>query len=182
MTGTLLAVAVTAAGCNNPYGPATWDATPDTVTLYSLSRADLLGQPSGFDFINLAPVVVESPGATGSWDAALAESNGGFVMLPSSAFTGVASRAGIAILTNASFDAVTEAPKDTLAFQQQAVPLQVGGVYVLRTRSDVCPDLLSTGVRYAKMEVLDLDETGGTARFMVVRNPYCSDRSFTPPS
>ncbi len=42
-------VVVAAAACNDTTGTVAWSDVPDTVTLYSASRADLLGHPSAFD-------------------------------------------------------------------------------------------------------------------------------------
>jgi len=166
------------AACDDPLGPQPWDDRPDTVTLYSASRPDLLGQPSGFDFVNLAPVRVEANGAAGNWDVALA-GDATLQLLPAGAFAGQTSRAGIATITNTTFEALTEAPADTAAFSAQPVTLVQNGVYVVRSRRTECS--FSTAVRYAKVQVVSLDPAAGVARLAIVRNPYCNDRSFVPP-
>ena len=47
-----------------------WNATPDTVRIYSLDRPEP-NLPSGFGFLDRALVRVETPGATGVVDAAV---------------------------------------------------------------------------------------------------------------
>ena len=56
-----------------------WNATPDTVLLYSLDRPEP-NLPSGFGFLERALVRVETPGSTGVWDVAL-DTDGGSLVL-----------------------------------------------------------------------------------------------------
>ncbi|MGH7552655.1 MAG: hypothetical protein ACREMQ_06460 [Longimicrobiales bacterium] len=172
---------IAAGGCDDGIGPAFWDSTPDSVTLFSISRADLIGLPSAYDVIQLRPVTVENPAATGTWDFALAEQNGQFVMVPAGSFGGITSRAGIATLGPGSLDAVTEAPRDTARFSTAPVPIATGSIYVLRSRREGCGAFGGTGVRYAKLHAVAVDAATGTFRFAVVRNPYCNDRALVPP-
>lgn len=171
---------MTGAACGDGFGPRLWDATPDTVLIYSLSRPELLGLPSAYDAIQLRRVLVENPVATGTWDIALGEQNGQFVMLPAAVLTGVTSRAGIATIGGGALEAVREAPADTTRFSTVPVPIQPGTIYVLRTRREQCPGF-GNGVRYAKLHALSIDETAGAFRFAIVRNPYCNDRALIPP-
>ncbi|HEX6559521.1 MAG TPA: hypothetical protein VF021_08660 [Longimicrobiales bacterium] len=175
----VLTVAVALAACNDGLGPQPWDATPDTVSLYTASRPDLLGLPSGYDFVNLTPVRVEANSAAGNWDVVLT-GQGPMQMVPAGAFQGQTSRAGIATITNQGFDALAKAPTDTAAFSAQPVTLAEGGVYVVRSRRAPCS--FSTAVHYAKVLVLRVDAASGLVRMAVVRNPYCNDRSFVPPT
>lgn len=174
----VLAAAVFTA-CDDSLDLGTWDATPDTVALYSLSRPDLLGFPSGYDFANRRVIEVEQPGATDNWDVALAQQDNALQLVPAGAFQGQTSRAGIATITGQPFDAVTEAPSDTARFSAQPVTLQPGGVYVIRTRRVVCG--FGTAVHYAKIQAVTVDPADGIATFAVVANPFCNDRSFIPP-
>lgn len=149
--------------------------------LYSASRTDLLGFPSAYDFVNRVVIKVENPGATGTWDVVLAGGAAGPLQLvPAGAFEGQTSRAGIALINGQTFEALTTAPSDTAAFSSQPVTIQTGGVYVVRTRRYACS--FSTAVNYAKVKAVAVDPAAGTARFAVVRNPYCNDRSFVPPT
>lgn len=177
----LLVVAAGLAACGDSTGLGIWDATPDTVTLFSASRTDLLGHASGYDFVNLTVVRVENPGAADTWDVLLSGNAAGPLQLvPASAFVGQTSRAGIATISGQTFDGLTSAPSDTSAFISQPVAIQSGGIYVVRTRRYSCS--FSTAVNYAKVKAVAVDPVAGTARFAVVRNPNCNDRSFVPPA
>ena len=157
-----------------------WTAVPDTVLLYSLSRPELLGKPSAYDFYDGVPVAVENPQASGRWDLALIDLNGELALVPASAFIGVVSRAGVATVTAATLDEVQEAPRDTAAFRSEPVVIRQGTIYVIRTRRTDCG--FGSGVRYAKLEPLEVNPTAGTLRFRSVVNPYCNNRALIPPS
>lgn len=172
--------AVASVACDDTLGIQPWDTVPDTVSLYSASRADLLGQSSAFDFVNLAPVRVEASGAGGNWDVILTGGGASPLQLtPAGVFGGVTSKASIATITGTSFDALTDAPSDTMLYSKQPVTLTAGGVYAIRTRGVVCE--ISNSVHYAKVLVVSLDPALGVARLATVRNPYCDNRSFVSP-
>lgn len=176
----LLFAAFTAAACDDDFGVQPWNATPDTVTLFSLSRTDLIGFPSGYDFTARRIVEIEAPGAGGSWDVALAGTSAQLFLIPASAFQGQgALRTAIAPITNLTFAAVEEAPGDTARYTREAVPLVNGGVYVVRSRRIACG--FGSGQFYAKIHAVNVDPAAGSAKFAVVVNPYCNDRSFVPP-
>lgn len=175
-----VAAALAAAGCGNALGPQEWTPTPDTVTLFSVSRPDYTGLPSGLDFVIGQTVPIEASTATG-FDVVLAQQDGNFVFLPEDALVGVTTGAGVSPVTGTSFDALQEAPSDTSAYvHATAVPLQVGGIYVVRSRQSTCGYV--TGQWYAKVQALSVDQADGTAQFQFVRNPYCNDRNLLPPS
>ena len=76
--------------------------------------------------------------------------------------------------------AVVEAPADTTLYTATSpVPVELGNVYVLRTRQgygsfgQVC-------VYYAKLEPLEIDPVGGTLRFVFDSSPVCNDRKLIP--
>ncbi|MBX6362451.1 MAG: hypothetical protein IRZ00_01175 [Gemmatimonadetes bacterium] len=177
----LAAVVAAAAGCGDALGPLTWYDLPDTVTLYSVSRPQLTGLPSGYDFASGLSVTVETPGQGGNWDLVVADqTGGGFAFLPSGAVLGGTSGAGIAPLPGQAFDAVKVAPSDTTAFTRaSAVPVTVDGVYAIRTRRVSCS--LGSGVHYAKLHVIATDSARGTVQFEVVHNPFCDDRKLVAP-
>lgn len=177
MTGLALLVS----GCGDSFGPQSWDATPDTVTLFSASRAELLGEPAAYDLVQRRAVAIESPTVTGSWDFLLVEDDGTFLMLPAAAVPGLESRAGIAQSTESTLEAVLQAPSDTAAFSLSGVPIVPGRIYVMRSRREVCPGGFGSGVRYGKLHAIAVDPTMGTFRFAVVVNPFCNDRSLIPP-
>jgi hypothetical protein len=176
----ILVVAATQAACEDPYGPRFWAAVPDTVELYSLSRAEFVGRPSAFDFVSLFSVPVEAPGVTGSWDVALVDEPGGLALVPAGAFAGFTSRAAIATMGPGQLVDVTEAPRDTAAYRLTAVTIQPNVVYVIRSRRGDC-GFGSSGFRYAKVRAVTIDRAAGRLAFEYVRNPYCNDRSLVPP-
>lgn len=177
-----LAVLIVAA-CDDPFGPALWDATPDTLTLFSASRPEYIGRVSAVDIANIPVVValpIEAPGLTGNWDFALTDADGGLSLVPASAFAGLESRARIGELQDTTLEAVTEAPRDTTAFGVEGLPLVAGNVYIVRSRRALC-GTGSSGFRYAKLRPVEINVAAGTFRFEIVRNPYCGNRSFVPP-
>jgi hypothetical protein len=174
-----LAALLSFAACDDGFGPQTWDATPDTTVLYSLSRPELIGRPSAYDFTTLVRLSVESTGATGNWDAVLAEEGNTFVFVPSGNFPGIVSRAGIGTTTHTTLESLTRAPGDTAAYSRSPVPLREGAVYVVRSRIAACLGF-GSGTYYAKFQVISIDAAAGTVRFAAVRNPYCNNRDLIP--
>jgi hypothetical protein len=173
----LSALAVVA--CDDGIGPRVWDPTPDTTLLYSATRPELIGQPAAFDFVGVRRLNIESSGATGTWDAALAEQNGEFVLVPAGNFPGVDSRAAISERPETTLEALTRAPGDTAAYSRLPVRLRTGAVYAVRTRTASCVGF-GVGTYYAKFQVVAMDAMAGTVRLAVVTNPYCNDRSLIP--
>jgi hypothetical protein len=157
-------------------------ADVDTVTLFTLSRPELIGKESAFDFTipGGRPVVVEDPLASGNWDFAFANQGSGFALVPSSAFAGFDPRAGIAPITGTTFETLAEAPRDTSAYRRIAVAAEVGRVYAVRSRRATnCG--FTTGTSFAKMEVLAINAQAGTMQFRHTINPVCNDRRLIPP-
>ena len=175
----LAAAAFSMAACDDDLGLGTWSAAPDTATLFSLSRPDLIGLPSAYDFINHTVFEVESPGATGQWDIALRDEGGQLALVPAGAFEGQDSRAALALITGGTFDSLDEAPGDTSAYSRNAVVVQAGQVYAVRTRRAGCT--FTTAVRFGKMRIIAVDPVAGTVKFEAVVNPFCNDRSLVPP-
>ncbi|MBR9990735.1 MAG: hypothetical protein KFH98_13325 [Gemmatimonadetes bacterium] len=170
------------AACDDPFGPAMWNATPDTVLVYSASRAEYIGRASALD-ITSVPVAVlplEAPGVTGNWDIALTDGAGGLALVPASAFPGLESRSRIGVVSGALLADVTQAPRDTASYTVEPVPVRLGDVYIIRSRRASCGGA-SSGYRYGKLRPVTIDEAAGTLRFEIVVNPYCDNRSFVPP-
>lgn len=179
-TAFLLIAAIALAGCDDGLGPIVWDDTPDTTMIYSLSRPELIGQPSAYDFVFQRRVAIEAPGESGKWDVVLAEKDDGFVVIPSSWFPGLSSRSGIGrVVGVTSLEEVTKAPGDTAFYRREPVPLAVGGVYVVRTRTDQCFPF-GAAATYAKLKVISIDTVVGAATFASVHNPYCNNRNLVP--
>jgi len=173
------------AACDDGLGPRDWNNAPDTVTVYSLSRPELLGMPSAIDLVSSCafqcsaiPISVESPGASGRWDIAFSEENGQPVFLPSGVFQGFDDRVGIGLLEETSFDAITRVPSGSEIFRNEVVPIQIGRVYAVRSRRESCG--FSVGVRYGKLQPLAYNAAEGTLQLRVVVNPYCNDRNLVP--
>src|SRR5690606_34590005 len=173
-----LAVAPFLTACDDEFGPLDWSDAPEPAVIYSLTRPELLGKPSAYDFITLTPVRVETPGATGAWDVALAEEDGRPVLLPVGALPGAPRSVGIATILDRPFEEVTRAPRDTAQYRKDApVELRMDAVYVVRSRVR----LASGCVYYARVRPVEWDAEEGAFRFEVVRNPNCNDRALTPP-
>jgi hypothetical protein len=176
----LLVVVVSTIACEDDLGLDEWSARPDTVTLYSLSRPDLINQPSAYDFVNHLVVRVESPSATGTWDVALRDEGNGLALVPAGGFQGLSSRAALSVITNRTFEELREAPEDTARFTSGPVVVQAGQVLAVRTRRAGCA--FTTSVRYGKIKIIDVNPAAGTVRFAAIVNPFCNDRSLIPPN
>ena len=175
----ITAAAFSMAACDEDLGLGTWSAAPDTATLYSLSRTDLLGLPSAYDFVNHLLYEVESPSANGNWDVALRHEGGQLALVPAGGFDGQESRAALARITGGTFDSLDEAPADTSLYTRNAVVVQPGQVYAIRTRRTPCS--FSTAVRFGKLRIIAVNPAAGTVTFESVVNPFCNDRSLVPP-
>lgn len=150
----------------------------DTVVLHSLARAEFIGEWSAFDFIAPRPVVVERPKGPGeeqsNFDVAFSEVDGAFVLIPAGLFESYSVTPGIARAEGGrSFEAVDQAPREGFV-TDAPVPIEEGPIYIVRTREQ------GACVRYAKLEVLDLD-AAGILEFRFLRNNLCNDRTLTEP-
>jgi len=177
------AIAVGSGGvsaCGSDPFAINWVESPDTVLLYSLARPEL-NLVSGFDFYHRVAVRIEDSGATGNWDMAVDTRSGDIVLLAPGAL-GVDSKARITRIPGTTFSEVIEAPADTTLYTATVpVPVELGSVYVMRTRQaygsfgQVC-------VYYAKLEPLEIDPVGGTLRFVYDASPACNNRKLIPPN
>jgi len=166
-------------GCSGDPFAFNWNDTPDTVLLYSLARPEL-NLLSGFAFFQRVPIRIESPAATGSWDAAVDTRDGDIVLLPPGAL-GVISTARIAVIEDVSFDDVKRAPTDTLMYiATEAVPVRMGSIYIIKTNR-ARGSFGSSCVYYAKLEPLVIDIAGGTLTFRYITNPICNSIDLVPP-
>jgi hypothetical protein len=169
------------AACDDPFGPQYWNPAPQSVTMFSASRAEYVGLVSAVDLASdpVRAMSIEAPGATGNWDFVLVDGPGGLQLMSAEGFDGLTSRARIAVIENAAFLDIREAPRDTARYTVGPVPLRTGVVYVIRSRRSVCG--FTSGVRYAKMQPVEIDQERGIFRAAIVRNPYCDDRALVPP-
>jgi len=173
----LLAVSM---ACDDDYWTIKWEENPDTVFLYSLARPEL-NLLSAFDFISRTPVKIESPTATGQWDMVLDTKDGNLVLLPPEAVGVTGSSARIAPMGAVDFAEVRRAPADTTKYVgDEGVPVEVGHVYVIRTRQRAglygqrC-------VYYGKFEPLEKNVAAGTMSFVFDASPVCNSRKLFPP-
>ncbi|HEX6940177.1 MAG TPA: hypothetical protein VF158_12255 [Longimicrobiales bacterium] len=177
----LLLVAALAA-CEDPLEPLPWSDTPVKVRLWSIDRPEYMLMPSAFDFAAGTARIPEQPGASASWDVALAETADGLAFMPAGAYPGIETDPSIKPITGTSFEALLEAPGDIDTYvRSEPVPLAASGVYVVRTRRVPCGIFGATGYLYAKVRILELDPEDGTVLFEYVANANCNDRSFVPP-
>jgi len=168
------------AACDDKFGPQDWSEAPDTTVIYSLSRPEHLGRASAFDFAipRGAPRAVESAFSPGQWDIALVDEAGGLAFAPAGAFQGQTSRAAIATMTGVPIEEVKRAPRDD-DFVQEPVILQIGPVYIARSRG--VGTVFGTCTYYGKFEVLEVNQEEGWIRFRTVVNPNCNNRDLVPP-
>jgi len=172
--------ALAMAACNSNLAPTAWSDVPDTVTLYSASRANLATKPSGFDFSVPVAVAVEGATLAESFDIVLLDQGAGLALVPSGALLGNANHAGIAPVMADSLHGIRQAPSDTTQFIQNApVPIQAGDFFVVRSRRVSC--VLTSGSYYAKLQIVAVNPDSGTMRMAYARNPYCGDNTLVPP-
>jgi hypothetical protein len=179
-----IAALVFSTGCNDNFGPTDWSAAPDTVDLFSLSRADYQGLPAGYDILSGRHgqrVAIETPGASGNWDFALIEADGQLMLMPAGALRDLSNGAAIGLLEGETFESVTKVPGDPSRYQDSvAVPLEAGHAYAVRSRHYYAYGGQACSL-YGKLSPISIDLAKGELRFEVVRNPNCNDRSMIPP-
>jgi hypothetical protein len=172
----LLIVGLTPLAACDAFEPA-WFDFMDEVELHSLARAEFIGQPSGYDFIQQRPVVVEQPKLHDPYDFDLAvtEIDGVFYALPAGMFEGFPIEPGIAVDSSGTeLDDVRQAPREGYV-TDAPVPLRTDWVYIVQIRRD------QAGCqRYGKFDVAALGEDG-TVELRTIRNPLCNDRNLVPP-
>jgi hypothetical protein len=107
------------------------------------------------------------------WDLAVRIREGQLVFVASTGL-GLPTRAGItAPLLGQTLQMVREVPSGAVFETSTAVPVQVGAVYVIRSRE------FSTGfgacLQYGKLQVTEADAAAGTVRMRVETNERCYD-------
>lgn len=172
-------IVCTLAACNEEpdFGLGDWEAEFDTVTLYSADRAEHQGLPAAYDILATRTLRVEDAGSTGSWDFALTGAGGGaLALIPIGAFFGVESNAGLAVVSDRTFDELESAPSANSAYTtDEAITLQAGVVYVVRSR------VAGSCRSFAKLEPIEIDQADGTFTFQLSANPNCNDTALVPP-
>jgi hypothetical protein len=175
----LVSLVAAVAACDEDPFTYRWNATPDTVRLYSLARPEP-NLASGFGFSTRLTVQVETPDATGTWDVALDTEGGSLVLKPPGAL-GITARAALVPMGAVAFDDVDEAPgNEALYVLDDPVPLTPGHVYVVRTNRQV-GSFGSTCVYYGKLQPLVVNVAAGELDFHFVISGICNSRSLVPP-
>ena len=174
----LLPMLFATAACGRDPFALEWIASADTVRLYAISRPEP-NVEAGFDFGARRTVRIEAPSTTGSWDLAVDIQGNGAVFLPPG-FFGVDSDAGLVELADENFDEIEEAPEDDDVYvEDQAVPVNLGNLYVVRTRrlrsnyGQLCN-------HYAKLVPLDVDPVERSLVFVFDTNGICNSRKMQP--
>lgn len=171
----IAAVALTAA-CDDPYNIDWSFAEPDTVTLYSLSRAEYVRFPSVYDFVTGYAGAIEDDGMIGFWDLGFVETDGDADFLLPGGWAGLRPQAVMRPIPGYAWEDVVQAP--TAGYDSASVRLHTGLVYVLRTRSYDSGG--ATCYHYAKVEPVELDVDRGILRFRYMVNPNCGSRRLVP--
>jgi hypothetical protein len=165
--------------CNDEpdFGFDEWEAQVDTVTLYSVDRPEHQGLPAAYDIRATRTLRIEDPSSTGNWDFALTGGAGGELTLtPLGAFFDVANNAGVATVTDQTFEELESAPADAERYVvDESVTIEADVVYVIRSRQG------GNCMNFAKLEPLEVDTDGGTFTFQLTANPTCNDRALVPP-
>jgi len=164
-------------GCDDPYA-LEWFEVPDTALLYTMARPEL-NLASAFDFLGGIGMVVESAAATGNWDVVLDTQEGRLVLSPPGVFH-IESEARISVFANTDFWDMERAPGDSTLYVTDApVPLEMGSVYVIRTR-EITDYYGNTCIYHLKMEPLVLDPEKETLTFRYLLNPNCNSLRLVP--
>lgn len=187
--------ALVAFGCGDPDRfLAPLPSEPREATLFDLFGA-LVERPAGFDLAT-GPGIRRTD-LTREWDWAFAVvpdlsasllagtcldglPPGRAVFLPRGCFEGLAPSSGL-FRSDTPFEEIVEAPADPAAYTTEAaLPVDSGVTYVARSRPDPGITTLGSGCRrFAKVEILSLDPTSGSATFRYFWNPNCNLRRIT---
>ena len=174
----LLPALIASAACGRDPFALEWIASADTVRLYAISRPEA-NIETGFDFGARRTVRIEAPATTTAWDLTV-DVEGTRATFLTPGFFGVESDAALLELPNENFDDIEDAPEDDdLYIGDQAVPVNLGSLYVVRTRrlrsnyGQLCN-------HYAKMVPLDVDPEERSVVFVFDTNGICNSRKMQP--
>ncbi len=167
-------LAAIACSDSNGLPDPTFNNVERTETLYALTGTPV-GTPSGYALEGSRRVRTD---ASIDFDFAYSiEPDGRHVFVPRAALgiePNVSLQPGLQS-RSVSFEAITEAPSNGY-ITDQVVPFAVGDRFVVRSRI-TC----AIGVpKYAKLEVLSLDETARTVTFRVLTNDNCGYKGLEP--
>jgi len=167
------ALAAFSASCNNSLGlpPALFPNTVDTATIYAL-RETAVTLPSAFDIVAGGPSRTDR---AEPFDFAFnIDSTGTPYLYPAGAL-GLSPSPGI-LISSSPFDSILSAPNTTYQ-ADSAVQIAVGTVFVGRSRpSSASCSFLGALPRYAKFQVLAIDQQARSVTFEVLIDPNCGYR------
>lgn len=171
----LVGISATAACSGSQLAPAQVSNTVDTVTMGALSKA-ALQFPAAFDITVGQAVRTDQ---TSAFDFIYdIDSLGRHVFLPLHAITGLGNTTGNNpgfIRETVTFDQVTSAPSDPYLTTDTLV-LAAGDVMIARSRISCY-----LGVpQYAKLHVLDFNDSTKTMRFEVLADENCGYKNLQP--
>jgi hypothetical protein len=174
----LLSLALLTAGCGEDPFVIRWEEAPRETLLYSLDREEMF-RPSAFNMVLRDEVILEAAEVEGAWDFAVDRQDGVMVLLPPR-MLGIFSGAGIAPIPQSRFQDVIEAPESPTAYIEDApVPLELGTVYVIRTREQT--GIYGESCNYfGKIQPLNIDGAAGILYFVHDVSPVCNDPSLIP--
>jgi hypothetical protein len=108
------------------------------------------------------------------WDVALRRNEAGALVLrPFVPVSGSGLRGAGLALASEAFEQIDEAPRGDGAYSTAPVAVSAGASYFLRSRQFSGNGIVC--VKYAKLRVVSVDQTAGTARFAMVINDGCDD-------
>lgn len=171
----VLAAALAAAGCQDPFGNRRQPLPPAPITV-SLSdfRTAALDEPSAFQIRDARPV---RPNQTSNWDFVYwIGDEGERQFRPRELLVEETSEAGLQPVQT-GFEELTRAPAEGYV-TSEPVAVDSGAVYAARSRQD--PRVGVQCRRYAKVQVTSVDPEAGTVTFRHLTNPNCEQRDLEP--
>jgi hypothetical protein len=162
-------------GCSDPFSEFLQDVPlePTTVELKDY-RTAVLQEQTAFDIVGERTVRVDQ---TGSWDYLFVSSESGTPQLaPFTAVSGLFSEAGLQHVDE-TFEGLRNAPESGYVTDEPTA-VSEGDVLAAISRRD--PGISGRCRYYAKIEILEIDESAGTIQFMHLINPNCEDRVLVP--
>ncbi|HEX2093934.1 MAG TPA: hypothetical protein VHG28_16135 [Longimicrobiaceae bacterium] len=175
----LLPASLPLAACDDTTGFGRATIVTDTITIGAPTVvADTV--PTALDIVYSQGAIgggrfPERPREADQWDVALRLSGGQLSLAPRGAVGVDSRRAGITeALPNTTFERLEEAPASSRFVTDRAIPLTMGSVYAVRSRS--FSSFGGACFQYAKLQPLELNVAAGTARLEVATSAgFCGD-------
>jgi hypothetical protein len=176
MFGAVCATALVLVGCGSSTEPVLTPVPDETreAMLFDVVSGDIL-DPAAFDVLSGSAVRTDQ---FSGWDFLFQVADGGAPLLwPRAAVIGEGEDAGLRRM-EIPFDELREAPELGYA-TLDSVSVAEGDVFAVRSRRDPIYGSIRCR-RYAKLEVLGIDEAEGTISFQYLVNPNCEKRTLVP--